>query len=204
MIFVVDLDDTVCETNEYSEFYIKKFIEENNLPYSFIQSKSRFAEGKFDWDKDTALKWYKTYGDQMMLEFPCRKYAVETINKLFDEGHTIIIATARANDWHSNPEETTLKWLENVGLKYNKIYIGRVDKEKICEEENADVFIDDDLQLTSRVADYFANSSKKVYLMTTDYNKDLQHEEGIVRVNNFVDIYDDLRKCDEFMNGREQ
>ena len=201
MIFVIDLDDTVCETNEYSEYYIKKFIKENNLPYSFVQSKCRFAESKFDWDKDTALTWYKTYGDQMMLEFSCKKYAVGIINKLFDAGHTIIIATARATDWHTNPEEVTLQWLDKVGLKYNKIYMGRVDKEKICEEEHADVFVDDDLKITGRVAEYFAKSSKVVYLMTTDYNRDLPHADGIVRVNDFVEIYNDMAKRQNSITG---
>ena len=77
MIFVFDLDDTICETDLYSEKYIKKFIKENNLPYKQVAKNVRFAESKFDWNMDAALKWYKKYGDDMMAEFPCKKNAVK-------------------------------------------------------------------------------------------------------------------------------
>lgn len=192
MVFVFDLDDTICETDGYSEFYIKKFFAEHNLPYRQIASDVRFAESKFDWDRETALKWYKTYGDEMMLEFPCKANAVRCINFLHDSGHRIVIATARATDWHTKPEEITLKWLEKVGLKYDKIYIGRIDKEKICEEENADVFIDDDIKITQRVAEYFdGKKDKRCFLMTTNYNKNLEVSENAERV---LDVADMLKK----------
>ena len=36
MIFVFDLDDTLCDTDLYSEYYIKEYIKKNNLPYKQI------------------------------------------------------------------------------------------------------------------------------------------------------------------------
>ena len=191
MIFVFDLDDTVCETDLYSEKYIANFIKKHNLPYKFVEKCTRFAEAKFDWDEATALKWYKTYGDQMMLEFPAKEGAIETINALFDAGHTIIIATARATDWHTNPIEITYEWLKKNGVKYSKIYTGRVDKEAICLDENADFFIDDDLKITTRVAltshikTSFNEKGCQSLIMTTAYNKNLELPAGVVRINDF-------------------
>lgn len=197
MVFVFDLDDTVCETDAYSEYYIKKFIEDNKLPYKQVASVVRFAEKKFDWDTETALNWYKAYGDQMMLEFPCKPNAVEVINSLFDMGHTIIIATARATDWHTDPEGLTYQWLKDNGIKYSKVYIGRVDKEKICEENHADVFIDDDIKITGKVAEHFKENGKqkcKPFLITTDYNKTLDKSNGVERVSNFADFASRLKE----------
>ena len=191
MVFVFDLDDTVCETDAYSEYYIKKFIKDNKLPYKQVASVVRFAEKKFDWDTETALKWYKTYGDQMMKEFPCKPDAIKVINALYDMGHTIVFATARANDWHTDPEGLTYEWLKNNGIKYSKIYIGRVDKEKICEDEHADIFIDDDIKITGRVAEHFADGKTKKcksFLMTTNYNKPLEIANGVERVSGFADF----------------
>lgn len=189
MIFVFDLDDTVCETDSYSEQYILNFFKENSWPYKQIAKTVRYAEKKFDWDHQTALKWYKEYGDQMMLEFPCKPNAISTINSLYELGHTIIIATARATDWHTNPEDITKKWLANNGIKYNKLYIGRFDKEVICKEVNADVFIDDDISITGRVANYFSNfPNKKTFLMNTDYNSSLKEEKNVIRVTDFTDF----------------
>lgn len=192
MIFVIDLDDTVCDTNDYSVQYIKNFIKKNNLPYKQISTTSRFAERQFDWPMDVALNWYKTYGDDMMLEFPAKNGAIETINKLHNEGHTIVIATARANDWHTDPEGLTKTWLKTNDLHYDKLYCGRIDKEKICEEVDADIFIDDDLKITENVLKHFTDSKKdyaKVFLMNSNYNKDFETSNEIIRVSNFNEIY---------------
>ena len=190
MIFVFDLDDTVVDTDGYIEMYIKRFFEENKWPYKQIFTVARFAEKKFDWNNETALEWYKTYGDQMMLEFPFNKDAKEVLNKLYDLGHIIIIATARANDWHVDPEGITKKWLEQNKLKYHKLYIGRIDKEKICEETNADFFLDDDIKTTARVGEYFKIRGNGVScLFNTTYNQSLEEDTNVVRVKSFKDFF---------------
>ncbi len=169
MVFVIDLDDTICDTDAFSEKYILKFFEEHGWKYKQIAKDVRFAEAKFDWDTKTAVEWYKKYGDEMMANFPCKEGAVEIINFLHVVGHKIVIATARANDWHTEPERITKEWIERNKIKCDKLCIGRVDKEKVCEEEDADVFVDDDVKITSRVAETFSGKKgKKVFLSTTD------------------------------------
>lgn len=197
MIFVFDLDDTICKTDEYSEFYIQNFFAKHNLPYKQITKVVRFAEKKFDWDRETANKWYKKYGDQMMLEFPCKENAVKTINALFDQGHKIIIATARADDWHTNPEEITHQWIKKVGLKVSKVYVGRVDKERICEYENADIFVDDDINITSKVSEYFQGKpGKHAFLMNSDYNQTQETPKNVTRVFDFSSLLKEVEKMD--------
>lgn len=186
MIFVIDIDDTISETDKYSEYYISKFIKENNLPYKQIKKITRFAEAKFDWSVETANKWYKEYGDQMMLEFPCKENSVETINKLHDLGHKIIIATARANDWHSEPERITIEWLKKNDIKYDKLYVGRIDKEKICIEEKADYFIDDDVKLCERVLN--DSISTTPIIMLTDYNKTIEVSKQIIKIRDLSEL----------------
>lgn len=190
MVFVVDLDDTICDTDGYSEKYICEFIATHKLPYKQVATNVRFAESKFDWDTETALKWYKEFGDQMMAEFPCKKNAVKFLQSIHKARQKIVIATARATDWHTQPKEVTLKWLADNKIPYDKIYIGRIDKEKICEEVSADFFIDDDLTVVSKVANYFASigGNKQAFLSTTNYNKDLSVPSGVIRVKDFDDL----------------
>ena len=194
IIFVFDLDDTIVDTDSYSEKYILNYIKENNLPYKKISDVARFAEKKFSWDKETALKWYKEYGDQMMLEFPLRENAKEVVNGLYDQGHTIIISTARSTDWHSDPVGITKKWLEINELKYHKLYIGRSDKENVCKLENADVFLDDDFNIASRVGNYFSssNKSKMSCLFTTKFNASSEVDKNVIRIKNFNDFLDKI------------
>ena len=73
MVFVFDLDDTICDTDGYSEKYIKDFFSKYNMPYKQIAKNVRYAEEKFNWSKEIALKWYKKFGDEMALHFPCKK-----------------------------------------------------------------------------------------------------------------------------------
>ena len=190
MVFVFDLDDTLSETNLYSEKYISEFINKNNLPYKQIAKDVRFAERKFDWSTETALKWYKTFGDDMMLEFPLKKGAIEFLNFLHENGCKIVIATARATDWHTNPEEITIKWLKDNKIPYDTVYVGRRDKEKICEEVDADYFIDDDVSIVESVANYFLLSKRKkqAFLLTTNYNKNLSISNNVVRVKDFDEL----------------
>ena len=195
MTFVFDLDDTVCDTDGYSEQYMLNFFREHNMPVNQIAKEVRFAEKKFDWSDEQAKAWYKTFGDQMMLEFPCKKNALEVINSLYYQGHRIVIATARADDWHTEPAKMTQLWLEKVGLKYSKLYVGRIDKEVICDEEHADIFVDDDIKITGRVAQTFKRQDgKKSILMTTSYNKNLPLADEVERIDDFDCFADYLKK----------
>lgn len=196
MIFVFDLDDTICETDAYSEKYIRDFLVSHKWPYKQVATAVRFAEAKFDWDRDTALAWYRKYGDKMMEEFPCKKGTVEFLQKIHDAGNKIVIATARANDWHTNPKEVTLRWLAKNKIPYDHVFIGRKDKEKICEEVNADFFVDDDLAIVEKVANYFGQfgNKKQAFLSVTNFNKDLNVPKNVIRISNFKEIEKFLNK----------
>lgn len=61
--------------------------------------------------------------------------AVKAVNKLYDEGHTIIIDTARGGtskiDWYDLTKEQLNKW----GVKHHSLRVG--------QKIHADVYIDD-------------------------------------------------------------
>ena len=190
MTIIFDLDETLCETDRYSEEFIRSFFIENRIPVKQIATNTRFAEEKFNWSHQDALRWYKEYGDEMFLNFPCKEKAVEVLNSLYEAGHRIIIATARSTDWHAEPKKMTLAWLKNNGIKFHKIYFAVENKEKVCEIEDADIFIDDDIKTTSRVAKYFEQKGKgKSYLITSNYNKNLQIAPKVKRVESLSDFY---------------
>lgn len=193
MKIVFDLDDTVCMTNEYSDYYILKYIKDNNLKIEKIRDVSRFADGKYDWNEEQAKNWYRKNGDKMMSEFPCKPKAIEIINYLKDKGHTISIVTARSSDWHIDPVKVSIEWLKKNNIKYSEICFGRNDKENVCKEINADVFVDDDLEITKNVAKVFAGQNNKaVFLMNSDYNNQFKEAEGVIRINNFDELLEKL------------
>lgn len=196
MTFVFDIDDTICDTDGYSEKYIEDFFKEHNIPYNKIAQNTRFAEAKFDWTEEEAIRWYKVYGDEMALNFPCIEGAKELINSLYDQGHKIVIATARETIWHNTPVLITKLWLQKNRIKYSKLYTGRIDKENICEVEKADFFMDDDIKTTANVAKHFSSKEHTCHslLATTDYNHDKPAGEGVIRIKNFSHLKTELEK----------
>lgn len=192
MIFIFDIDDTVSNTGKYSKEYILNNFKINNITYKVKDINGKYPEEQFDWNYEDANKWYKTYGDDMILSLPCFEGAVETINKLYNAGHEIIFATARSTDWYMKPIETTRRWLKKNNIKYNKLYTGRMDKEKICEIENANVFVDDDLDTCLRVSKYFEGTNNKVFLMNTCKDKRNDLPKNIIRINSIKEIPDIL------------
>ena len=192
MVFVFDVDDTISETDKYSEYYLDKFFEQNHLLYQKISPIARYAEQKYAWSHMTALDWYKKYGDQMMLEFPVKKNVKNLFDFLHQNGHKIVIATARSTEWHQKPKEVTECWLKLNGLYYDKLYVD-CDKIEVCEAENADVFVDDDIGLCVDVKRYFANKKDvKVLVATTEYNKWIKIPNYVTRINDFKEIKDKL------------
>ena len=78
------------------------------------------------------------------------------------------------------------------------MYARRIDKELICEQENADFFIDDDLKTTARVAEHFKerNNSCKSLLMTSEFNSTKEEAEGVTRVMDFYHLAEMLKDYD--------
>lgn len=61
--------------------------------------------------------------------------AIMSVNRLYDEGHTIVIDTARGSTSKRDWSEITRMQLQRWGLKYHQLRVG--------EKIHADIFVDD-------------------------------------------------------------
>lgn len=84
-------------------------------------------------DLDGTLCSQTKNGDYSLAEpfFDC----IEEVNRIFSEGHTVIIDTARGGTSGINWREITEKQLSDWGVKYHKLRVG--------EKIHADIFVDD-------------------------------------------------------------
>jgi hypothetical protein len=76
----------------------------------------------------------QTYDNKYMEAVPIEK-AIKAVNRLYDEGHTIIIDTGRGSTSKIDWEEKTRQQIESWGLKYHKLRVG--------QKIHADIFVDD-------------------------------------------------------------
>lgn len=185
MVYVFDVDDTLSDTNLGTEKYILNYFKTNSLPYKMVHKYAKYADYKFDWSEEVAKDWFHENSDEMMLNFKVKKNVKKVLEFLRKNGDKIVIATARDYVWHKNPEQTTATWMKNKKLPYDKIYVNTYEKQDVCIAENADVFVDDSLEMCEKVA---KSSNAKVFLITTGYNKDFSLPENISRISDISEI----------------
>lgn len=77
---------------------------------------------------------------------------IEKVNKLFDEGNTVVYWTARGNASKKDFRQLTLEQLDRWGCKYT-----RLD----CTKPSFDLFIDDKVQNVNTYWPHYIHSTKK-------------------------------------------
>lgn len=176
----IDIDDTITNSWEYLiPIYRKIFnieIDEKSLPY-------------YDTVRDKmSLEEFLEIGKQnenVMKEVPIKADASEFLNKLKEEGHTIIFITARGKSYE-DPYKTTKEYLDKHNIPYDKIIVDTWDKAKACQEEKIDLFIDDAKKHCKEVS----NLGIDVLMMETNYNKD---DTIIKYVKNWKEVYNYIK-----------
>ena len=124
-----------------------------------------------------------------MVNVPPRPFAVETINKLKNEGHTIYILTARNSIDFKDPYNFSKDWLDKYNIPYDELIVGLENKEKICKDLGVDIFIDDSIEYCSSVSQI----GIKTYLFYNIYNKDMKNDK-ITMVYSWIELYDKIQE----------
>lgn len=136
----IDIDDTICKTNEVlikeALKYDKKFL----LGKGFKdKTKYKFVE-KFYWNANDVRNFFNSFDKKGFFKsLDAYPDALKYINKLYDEGNEIYFITHRS----VSAKEETKEWLEMQGFKYHKLILGIHDKGIICKQEKVDFFVDD-------------------------------------------------------------
>lgn len=184
----IDIDDTISDTYEISFAYAQKYtIEELGRTGEIKENVSAhhmYLKSMHDWDDEEEMNfWYKYYGEILQSIKPFT-FAVETINQLKEEGHKIVLITARWPEPGCDVEGLTLEWLQKNGIQYDDFVANAQDKAKVALEKKLDLFIDDSFKNCQGVA----NVGVKTFLMNTRTNQGL-NDEKITRVYSWPDIY---------------
>ena len=141
----IDIDDTISYTFEETYPAAKKFVENDlgrkvvnedfstTVDYNYIENVLQINQEEMEefWRKNLVS----------LIE-----NSVEVINKLKEEGHNIIIITARWNEDYCDSEKHTKEWLKKYNISYDKLYTGAETKKQIAIDEKLDLFIDDSIR----------------------------------------------------------
>ena len=182
MVIGIDMDDTICSTNELIILEADKYDKEV-LGGSGIKDESAYEFTEMmGWEKDMKGKFFADRLEYIMSHAEIKPGAREVINKLHDEGNKIIIISFRKGKYLSDPTNLTKEWLDRHNVHYDKIYTDTGSKVDECLENNVKLFIDDKESHCEEVS----NAGIDVILFTNAYNHD---ENRFVRKDNWEDIY---------------
>lgn len=186
MKIVIDIDDTVADTSNYLMQYAQEF--DKTLRGEGIVNPNMNMPRCFNWTEEETQKFLDTIFDKYVDDVPPVLNAVECINSLKREGHTIVFASSRNDKQMREPYERTLAWLNKNNFQFDKLIVKAKHKGPVIEEEGAQVFIDDSVGQTTYVSDYYDinvilfSNTKETYSNITvinTWNKVLEHISGI-------------------------
>lgn len=191
MVIGIDMDDTICSTNERIIVEADKYDKEV-LGGTGIKDIDAYEFTKMmGWPQEMKGQFFSDKLEYIMDNAEIKEGAKDVINKLHDEGKKIIIISFRKGKYIKDPYNLTKNWLERNGVHYDKIYVDTGSKVDECISEKVDLFIDDKESHCEDVS----SAGIKVLLFTNAYNHD---EKRFNRVDNWNQVYDYIK---EINNG---
>ena len=134
----IDIDITICSTDELLDKKIDDYIKEKGM-----SQKEFFSDIKYMSD------FYEEKLLEVVFEDQVKDGFLDVLNKL-KSNNEIIIVTARnekLSKSFQNMRKATLEWLEKNNIYYDKYYDDayKEGKVRVCKKEGIDIIIDDDI-----------------------------------------------------------
>lgn len=182
MVIGIDIDDTICSTNE-------KIIEEADrydkevLGGTGVKDATAYEFTEMmGWEKEMKGQFFADRLEYIMDNAELKPNAKELINKLHDEGNKIIFISFRKDKYIKDPYTMTKNYLDRHGVKYDGLFVNTGTKTDECIENGVKLFIDDKESHCEDVS----NAGIDVVLFTNLYN---HAENRFVRKENWTDLY---------------
>ena len=187
MVIGIDMDDTICSTNERIIIEADKYDKEV-LGGTGIKDESAYEFSEMmGWPEGMKGQFFADRLEYIMANAQIKEGAKEVINKLHDEGCKILFISFRKDKYIKDPYKLTKDWLDKEGIKYDKIFVNTGSKEDECKQNHVNLFIDDKESHCEDVS----REGIDVLLFTNFYNHD---ETRFKRVNNWNEIYDYIKE----------
>ena len=188
----IDIDNVIADLDKT---FLEEFEREdkNKRNKGIINKNAKhITEGMFDWNSEEIEDFICNNMDRMAEKFDLIEGAKEYINKLYEENEIFLI-THRSNHFFNNHELVTINWLNEKGIKYDKlVFTKSKDKSPECIENGVDIMFDDEADNCKCVL----NAGIECFLMKTRYNEN--YSLNIPIINGWKEIYSLICKKNKY------
>lgn len=182
MVIGIDIDDTICSTNEKIIVEADKYDKEVLGGTGIKDATAYEFTEMMGWEKDMKGQFFADRLEYIMSNAEIKPGAVELINKLHDEGNKIIFISFRKDKYIKDPYTMTKEYLDKHGIKYDGLFVNTGTKTDECIENGVTLFIDDKESHCEDVS----NAGIDVILFTNLYN---HAENRFVRKDTWEEVY---------------
>lgn len=153
-----------------------------------INPKARhITKGMFDWSEEEVHEFYAENMERIAKDLRTRRDCRKYMDKLIEDGHTLILISHRAYPDYKQPEKTTLDWLKKRKINYHKLVLSKLpDKTQECIENKINIMIDDRSTQCKKMRD----QGVECILMLTKFNK--KEIDGMPYAKNWAHLYKEI------------
>ena len=181
----IDLDGVVFDSEKefrvYSELYDMLDLKQN----SKINNKELKFQSRFKWTKEDIDGFLNKYHKQIIVESNFMPGVKRILKLLKEDGHTLILITARGGMNRDMIKVTEERLQQNEMNIFDKYYWATENKDEVCVKENVDIMIDDFCDKCKSIA----NSKIKTIYLKDAPSYDLEEKEYIKVLYNWGEIY---------------
>ena len=181
----IDLDGVVFDSEKdfriYAELYDIYDLKRNS---TVDRQALRFQE-RFDWTEEEGKTFLERYHEKIVKESNYMPGAKMILQMLKEEGHELIIITARGGLNKEIVEITNERLKQDNMNIFNKYYFAVQNKGEVCEKEGIDIMIDDLRENCQKVAE---RKIKTIYFKDAP-SYDMEENEHVKVLYNWGEIY---------------
>lgn len=185
----IDIDGVILDSERefriQSELYDVIKLNRNSI----IDNKELKVQARYEWSEQELYDFVNQEFVKVSEKCNFMPGALEVINMLKQEGHELIIITARGQIIEEMKPVAEERFREK-NLVFDKYYWAIEDKLEICKQENIDIMIDDYYKTCKQTSD---NKIKTLYFREYP-NYELEESEYLKEVHNWGEIYRYIRE----------
>ena len=181
----IDLDGVVFDSEKefrvYSELYDMIDLKQN----SKTDNRELKFQDRFQWTGKETEDFLKKYHKQIIEESNFIPGVKKILTLLKEDGHSLILITARGGLNKDMIKITEERLKENGMYIFEKYYWATENKDEVCQKENIDIMIDDFCKNCENIA---SSKIKTIYLKDAP-SYDLEENKYIKVLYNWGEIY---------------
>ena len=188
----LDIDDTICNTNEVLMKYAAKYNSEHGNKPLLNPNTNNFSL-VYGWSEEETYNFFRAYYLEALKEIIPKPDVKEILTKLKEEGNEIDFITARKDIECGGAGEAyriTKEWLDKYEIPYDNLYLNVKNKAIFCIEHEIDIFMDD-AEKNVKIVKY---TGIKTYMAMNNFNMNFKDEDitNIYSMNEFYEKVHDL------------